>query len=292
MAAPHVGADSAAPGRGRRYSSTVHVFEPSTAELPALRPYLRDLVARRQFIAEKARADIRGPRATTAVGELWALLDPFFLAAIYLFVFTIIRGRVETQYVTMIIFNVFLFNYTRIAISDGGRSVTRSAGLVLNSTFPRALLPITTVYKGLLETMPALGVYALLHVVLGAPIGQGVFLLPLLFLIQTAMNFGLALLLAPAVVIVRDMANLLTYILRLLTFMTPIIWPVDALEPGLRLVLSWNPLFALFASYQTIIVGEMPSAGLVIQSIFWAIVLLIIGSTVFLRHERSFALHL
>jgi ABC-type polysaccharide/polyol phosphate export permease len=113
-----------------------------------------------------------------------------------------------------------------------------------------------------------------------------------LFLVQTVMNLGLALLLAPAVVIVRDKANLLTYILRLLTFMTPIIWPVDALEAGLRLLLSWNPLFALFACYQTIVVGQMPNAGLVIQSSFWAVATLIIGTTVFLRHERSFALHL
>lgn len=277
----------------RRYSDLVQVFEPNSLALPPLRPYLRELVARRPFIRELAGAEVRGQRSSTILGELWSLVDPLFQAAIYMFLFIVIRGGkgTTTADVTTIIASVFLFNFTRIAIADGGRAVQRHKGLVLNAVFPRALLPIAEVYKGFLSTLPAFAVYAVIHLIARAPITQAVLVLPLLLLIQTVANLGLALLFSTATAYFKDVSNLLNYLLRLLTFATPVVYPVATLSPGLVTLLSWNPLFALFSAFQSVIIGEMPSASLFIQSIFWAGVLLVSGVWVFLRHERSFALH-
>jgi ABC-type polysaccharide/polyol phosphate export permease len=279
----------------RRYSDVVHVFEPNSLDLPSLPEYVSELVARRTFIIELAEAEIRGQRSSTFLGELWALADPVFQAAIYMFLYTVIRGPSagsSTQYVTTIVGSVFLFNYTRIAISDGGRSILRHKGLVLNSIFPRALLTISDVYKGFLLTMPALAVYLTLHLAVRAPITQAVLLLPLLLFIQTVMNLGLALLFSTATVYFKDMSNFLNYIVRLLTFATPVVYPVAMLSPSIKRLLSWNPLFPLFSAYQAIITGHMPAPWLIFQSVVWAIVLIVSGVWVFLRYERSFALHI
>jgi ABC-2 type transport system permease protein len=115
---------------------------------------------------------------------------------------------------------------------------------------------------------------------------------PFLLLIQTVMNLGAALLLSTATVLFKDMSNMLNYIVRLLTFATPVVYPVATLSPSMRRVLSWNPLFALFSAFQAIITGQMPSAGLIFQSVAWAILLFSAGAWAFLRHERSFALHI
>ena len=87
------------------------------------------------------------------------------------------------------------------------------------------------------------------------------------------------------------MSNLLSYILRVLTFATPVIYPVSTLSPSIAAVLAWNPLFALFSAYQAVITGQIPSASLIFQSVAWALLLFVSGVWVFLRHERSFALH-
>lgn len=270
----------------------VQIFEPNTAELPDLRHYFHELIIRRTFIVELAKAEVRGPRSSTVMGELWALLDPIFQASIYWFMYVVIRGGASTGFLSVLVFGFFMFNYTRIAISDGGRAILKGTGLMLNSTFPRALLPISAVYQGILATVPAIAVYVVIHLLLGAPIGPGITVLPLLFLLQTTMNVGLALLLSTATVFIKDMSNLLNYIVRILTFMTPVIYPVSQLTPQLRAVLSWNPLFPLFASYQSVVTGQMPSVGLVFQAFVWSIVFLLVGASVFLRHERSLALHL
>jgi ABC-type polysaccharide/polyol phosphate export permease len=140
--------------------------------------------------------------------------------------------------------------------------------------------------------MPALGIYGLVHLALRAPIGAGIFMLPLLIAVQTVMNVGLGLLFATLTVLIRDMSNLINYIVRALTFLTPVVYPISALSPTLRQILSLNPLYPLFACYQAIVVGATPSGGMVFASIAWALVFLALGTWMFLRHERSFALHL
>jgi teichoic acid transport system permease protein len=278
----------------RRYSDVVQVFEPNSLALPPIDEYVVELADRREFISELARAEVRGQRSTTALGELWSLVDPIFQASIYLFLFLVIRGSAgrSMEFVTAIIGSVFFFNYTRISISDGGRSIVRSKGLVLNAIFPRAVLPIAEVYKGFLSTVPALLLYAVIHVVSGAPVTTAVLMLPLLLTLQTGLNLGMALLFSTATAFFADISNLMSYVLRVLMFATPVIYPVSVLSPTIQAVLKWNPYFALFSAYQAVITGYMPSAGMMLQATGWAIVIFGTGAWVFLRHERSFGLHI
>jgi teichoic acid transport system permease protein len=282
-------------GSRREYSDVVQVFEPSSFTLPKLSEYVPEVLARRLFISELANSEIKGSQSSTWLGELWALVDPVFQAIIYYFLFVLIRGGTgggnSTTYITVIISSVFLFNFTRIAIADGGRAILRHRGLVLNSVFPRALLPVSEVYKGLLETWPALIIYALIHLALGAPITAALLALPLLIVIQSVMNLGFALFFSTLTVFFKDMSNLLNYILRILTFSTPVVWPVATLPANVKQFLIWNPLFPLFSAYQGIITGTAPSAGQILASAVWAAVLVTVGTWVFLRYERTFALH-
>src|SRR4051794_3238938 len=154
----------------RPYTDVVHVFEPNSHTFPELGPYFEDLTARREFIRELATAEVRGQQSSTFFGELWSLIDPVFQAAIYVFLFTVIRGSnsgSNKSYIVVIIGSVFLFNFTRISIADGGRAILRHRGLVANAMFPRLLLPMAEVYKGFLETLPALAVYAIAHLAFG-----------------------------------------------------------------------------------------------------------------------------
>ena len=106
------------------------------------------------------------------------------------------------------------------------------------------------------------------------------------------MNVGIALLVSTFVVLVPDGTNVMTYVTRVLFFATPVVYPVSLLPAGAKLLIGWQPLFALFASYQAIFSGGVPSLCLVVQTALWAIALLVIGGNLFLRHEREFALHL
>jgi teichoic acid transport system permease protein len=271
----------------------VFVFEPHMVQMPALGPYVRDLWERRRFIRTLARAQIRGKNANTIMGQFWTILDPLFQAVIYWFLFAIVRGggeRSGASRMTLLIGGIFLFNLTRISLTDGAKSVVAGKGLMLNSTFPRALLPIVSVYKGLTTLPPSLVIYLLVHVGTGQPVGQGITLLPILLVLHTAMNLGAALLLATLNVYVRDTERLISYLVRILFFITPVLYPVSLLAPNIQKFLVWNPFFNLFAAYQEIMIGNMPTAGMVATTFVWAALFLATGARVFLSHERSFSL--
>jgi ABC-type polysaccharide/polyol phosphate export permease len=140
--------------------------------------------------------------------------------------------------------------------------------------------------------VPAVVVYVGFHIVLQAPTGPGLLLLPVLFAIQLVMMLGLALLVSTLVALFTDASNAIQYLTRIMLFTTPVIFPVDAIPPEIRDVLSWQPFFALFAAYQEVFGGDMPGPGLVLQAALWAIAFLVIGTRVFLRHERELAMRL
>jgi len=272
-----------------------YVFEPHAVKLPPLRPYLRELWDRRRFVKTLARTEIQGKRSSMAAGQLWAVLDPLFQAAIYFFLIQILRvgqgGRGSAYQMTLLISGIFLFTFTRISLNDGARSVIGGRGLLLNSSFPRALLPISAVYKGLLELAPAGVVYLVIHIAVGQPIGSGVAFLTTLLVLQTALNLGLALLFAALTVYMRDVTQLLGYLLRVLFFVTPVLYPVSVLPSGVRTAMTFNPLFPVFAAYQEVVAGGVPTTGQLVGSLFWAVVFLVIGGGLFISHERAFALH-
>ena len=213
------------------YSDVEYVFKPHDNSLPEAREYIQSVWDRRDFIREMASANVKQRGAGTVLGKAWGVIDPLFQAMIYWFLFNIIRGRGgETEWLLIVISGVFFWNLSSSGLNGGGRAIQRSKGLVLNSTFPLALLPISNLYKAFLDFLPTFGVYMLIHLVMGGPIGVGLTMLPFLFVLQMSMTVGLSLIFATLTVYIKDMTNLLDYVMRILFFMTPIIYPVAQLN--------------------------------------------------------------
>jgi len=278
----------------REYSDVEYVFEPHSSTMPNIREYIASLWERREFSKELAQSDLRAERSRTKLGNLWSVLDPLFMAAVYFFLYSVLRSSSEKQleFLPILIGGMFLFQLSMGALNEGGASIKRSKGLMLASTFPRALLPITTIYKLYRKFVFAGCVFAVIFILVGGQVGPGLFLLPLFFVLQMVMNIGIALLVSTYVTLVADGSNVIAYLARILFFATPVIYPAAILPPGAKVLIAWQPLFPLFSAYQAILGGGTPSFSLLLQTAFWAFSLLVLGAWVFLRRERDFTMHL
>ena len=278
------------------YSGVEHVFEPHSRLMPPLRQYLTEVWDRRAFAVALAKADLRGGRSRTVMGELWSLLDPIFQAALYYLLIMMIRGGSGDEgshRLIMLVSGIFLFGLTSKIIAKSARSISTNKGLIMNSTFPRLLLPLAEVHKAILDFIPVTLVYVAFHVAMGGEVGVGFLMLPLLFVIQLVLAFGIGLVFATLIVFVRDMSNLLDYIMRLFFFGSPILWEAASLPESILSVLRFNPLFALFASYQKVLaLGGVPPVGLLLEAIFWALLFVVMGLRLFVSNERGFALRI
>lgn len=268
------------------------IYEPHVRFVPPLGPYFRDLWERRAFAVALAKSKVKGARSNTVLGGLWALIDPLFMVCLYYFLFSVLRGGSRPEsFIPIIVSGILHFQVSAGALSDGGNSVSASSGLMLNSTFPRMLLPVSAVYGGLLKFLPSIPIIFGAAVLLDAVISLKLLWWFVLFPLQVLIGLGLALAISTAVVFFSDIKNVLSYVTRIMLFTSPVIYPIDLLDQVPELlgeILKWMPFFGIFANYQHIIAGESPDFTLMSIAAGWAIGGTIVGGWLFLRYEREF----
>lgn len=277
-------------------SRTATVYEPTVTGLPELRPYIAALVERRRFMWHLARTDLKAEHYDTAIGQLWVILDPLLTAAVYFLFRSVIKpsGNAANRNAILshLVWAVFFFTYTSNAISSGAKSVLQGRQLILNASFPRAALPMVAILKSLLDFVPTLVVYFVLHAILRQPFGLSLLVLPLLIALQTVFNMGLGLLLAPLMVFYRDTGGFLPYVTRLWLYVTPALYTIAEIPKALLAFLRWNPLYPLFGALEQVFKGHFPSTGYVLGAAAWAFGTFFVGAVVFLARERDFAVRL
>jgi teichoic acid transport system permease protein len=272
------------------------VYESTATGLPSLRPYLADLWGRRRFIWHLARTDLKGEHYDSAIGQLWVILDPLLMAAVYFLLRTVVRpagsGAERGAIIAHLVWAIFFFTFVGNSLTSGARSILSGRNLILNASFPRAVLPLVAIVKSVFDFVPTLLVYFAFHAVLGQPFGLSLVLLPVIIVILTLMNLGLALLFAPLMVFFRDTSGFLPYITRIWLYITPALYFISEIPPKLLAYLQWNPLFPSFAALEQIFDGRFPSNGYLLGALAWAVGCFLLGAIVFLARERDFAVRL
>ncbi len=285
-----------APSRLRQASATlpVQVFTPQRLRLPAPRAYLSDLWARRRFALELARTELRARHTNTVLGQLWLVLNPLLLVAVYYFLVNILRaGTRGPDFLAHLTACLFAFHLVTTAVRASSKSVTSSGKLILNTAFPRSLLPLSSVIAALVRFLPTIPVYAVFHVALGLPIGPHVlWAVPLLAEI-VVFTLGVGLFVAALQVYVRDLTNFLPYVLRVWLYASPILYYAHEVPARIADLLVFNPLFPILAAWsQAVVEGRAPDSAHLLQGLAWAVGALLVGGLFFVSREREFAVRL
>lgn len=272
------------------------VYVPTRTGLPHLRRYVSDMWERRPLIWNLARTDLKSQHYNTVFGQVWLILDPLLLAAVYLLVRTIIRpiGSADQRsfLIAHLVMGVLFFHFTNNTLVSGAKSITGNKALIMNSSLPRAIFPLVSIIEGFLKFLPTLVVYFGFHAFLGQPFGRALAFLPLLIALQTIFNLGCALFFAPLTVFFRDTTAFLPYITKLWLFSSPILYTVSEIPEHLRWLLQWNPLYPLLGALEQVFQAQTPSAGYVLATAGWALGAFVFGAVLFLARERDFAARL
>ena len=173
MTAPVTDPNAAAePEQTDEFNAVRHVYEPHSIGLPPLRPYVRELWRRREFAFELARTSLRAQHFDTAVGQLWLVLNPLLLACVYFLLVDIIGARTGgISFFAHLMATLFVFHFVTDAIRQAVRSVTGGGRLILNTAFPRILLPAPSVIVAFKRFLPTIVVFIPAAIVASLPFG-------------------------------------------------------------------------------------------------------------------------
>src|SRR5919107_1428128 len=154
------------------YTGNYHVYEPFTAGLPPMRPYLRELWRRRQFALQLSKTKLRAKHYDTALGQLWMLITPLLMACVYFLLVMVIRGGSRgADFFAHLVAALFLFHLFSQSVQQGANSIVGGGKLILNTAFPRVLLPASSVVWAFRRFLPTIPLAAAIHLIIGVPVG-------------------------------------------------------------------------------------------------------------------------
>lgn len=223
------------------------------------------------------RRDLRVRYARSALGYVWTLIDPLAMALVYSFVFGVIYASKpapgtpaaerfkNTDGVPIVLFLVaglLAWNWFNNVINETARALYAERLLVRSTNLPRELWVIRVVIsKGIehLLSLPILVGFMLFYWARGEiSLNWGiVWWIPAL-VIEFILLVGMGLVMAPVTALVDDFIRIVRIILRMLFYLTPIVYSLSLVDkklggkiPGIRFFMELNPLTGIIDMYRT-----------------------------------------
>ena len=217
----------------------------------------------RGLLATLTSRELKARYRGSALGFLWSLANPLLLLAVYTFVFSIVfqpRVAGADPYALFVVSGLFPWIWLSTSVLEGSMSLIANGGLIRKAVFPAELLPMVTVLSNLVHLLLAMPVVlvAMLASWLLTDHGAGglsAVLLPAVILLHLPMISGLALGFAALTVHFKDVRDLLANLLTLLFFLTPVLYPLEAIQ-DLRPVwwlVRLNPFTPFTLAYQEVL---------------------------------------
>jgi teichoic acid transport system permease protein len=230
----------------------------------------------------------------TTFGQLWLILNPILLGFVYFLLVDILHHHKNADhFFAHLLSGLFLYYFIQQSLNQSVKSVVTGGKLILNSAFPRALLPMASVRTAFFRFLPTLLIYIPIHIVTQRPVGWWLlWTIPIVgILVLTAS--GLSMILAAGQVYFRDLDNLLPYVLRIWLYITPILYYFSEVPDRYQWIVKANPIGLLFVAWSDVITeGKAPPLGYIAVSLAWGVGLFIVGGLFFLSREREFAVRI
>lgn len=227
---------------------------------------------------------------------LWWIARPLALGGVMYFALGRIAKLGIDNYPVFLLSALFPWFWFATSIQQGATSFSGNGGLLKKVNFPRMVLPLSAVLINTVQFVLTLPVLMLFMVIAAQGSEQidgfhATWLLgiPILLVIQLALHIGLCTFLASANVFSRDLSPLLEVVMRLLFYMSPIIYSMEIVPDQYRPILMLNPIAPLLEAWrQLFMAGTLPDSD-IWPAIVFAGVALVLGLGLYRMTQRYFA---
>lgn len=243
-------------------------INPHAAQPTSLLALAKSLWRNRQLIVQMTKREVVGRYKGSAMGLVWSLFNPLFMLVIYTFVFSeIFKSRwggvggddSKTQFAVVLFVGM-------IVLSLFSEVVNRAPGLILSNVnyvkkvvFPLEILPVVSTGAALFHSLISLGVLLAAFVIFNGYLYWTVVLIPVILIPLVIVTLGLAWMLASLGVFLRDVSQTIVIFTTVLTFISPVFYPVTAVPEEFRPWLMANPLtFIIEQAREVLIWGHLP----------------------------------
>ena len=219
---------------------------------------LRQLFRYRALVQSLVARDLKARYRGSVLGFFWSFVNPLLLLLIYTFVFTVVmpgaRGAGLEPFALFMFCGILPWAWFSSALLESSNVLIAGGNLIRKVLFPAEVLPIVTVFAGMVHFFFGLPILAAFFLYYRVPVlGTDLLWLPVVILAQLLLTLGLALFLSALTVHFRDIRDLLANVLTLWFFATPIVYPLSQAPPAVRRLLNLNPFTHIAVAYQQVL---------------------------------------
>ena len=236
--------------------------------------------------------DIKVRYKQTVLGALWAIIQPVATTAIFTVFFGRLGGlskQVNGSYSLFVFVGLSLWTFYANAVSLAANSLVGSSHLISKVYFPRLLIPIASILTGLVDFVIAFGFLLVLMVFYRVPLSPQILATPIFVAGAMAVAAGAGTLFSALVVSYRDFRYVITFVVQLWLFATPVLYTLDSVPANWRLLYGLNPMVGMIVGFRTAVLGGVWPSQLIVTGFVAASILLIVALRYFTTVERRFA---
>lgn len=228
------------------------------------------------------------------LGLFWNFANPFIQCMTYWFLFGLVFQRKDVQgiaYLPWMLAGMGVWFFMSPCITQGCNAVFSKSGVISKMKFPVSILPATVIMQELFNHLCFMVI--VLMIVVGYGYYPSLYWFEIFYYVFAAVMFGICLSLTTSVLnmLARDVRKFILAIMRLLLYLTPILWDIKTLPAQLQFVMKCNPIYYIVVGYRDIFFYHRGIFFYWKQMLlFWAVtlILLIIGSNIMYKFKTKF----
>lgn len=235
------------------------------------------------------------------LGMAWELINPLIQVAIYWFVFGFgIRQRaaielkqgLEVPFLQWMLVGIIIWFFFYQSTIQASKSIYSRLRMLSKMNFPMSVIPNFIIFSRFYVHLAMIMFTIIILVITGYPVNLYYIQIPYFILAAFAFTYSLALITSTLSTIVRDVHMFLAATLRMLLYLSPILWTISSLPDAIEVVLKVNPLHYLIEGYRA---GFFGLGWYFIENwqytlYFWVLttILFFIGSSLHVKFRRHF----
>jgi len=270
-------------------SATVEPGFELSGERSKIGPFLKDLWRSRGLLQMLAKKEFIGRFRRASLGVLWAIGLPLAQAAVIGAILSLFT-RFDTKplsYAVFVFAGMLPWTFFSGVLAFSTTSIVDGSDLATRVYFPRAVLPLVSLWAGFRGFVPAVGVLIGLAAVFDAPLGIDLLLLIPAMALMIALTAGFSLLFAVLHVYFRDMKFIVQAVTLPWFWASGVIFPLVAIRPSIRSWLELNPAVGMIELFRAGLGAPAPGwERPVLISFVWVVGLLVAALPLYRRYDR------
>lgn len=226
-------------------------------------------------------------------------MTPIVLLSVYTFVFSFVlktrwagaaNADAHGTYAVMCFSGLVVYNAFMECLSRSPGLVTNNINYVKKVVFPLEILCLVSFGSALFHFFIGLAVLLVFLIAFGFGIPHTAWAFCLVLPLLGLWSIGIGWVLSSLGVFLRDLGQIVTLIMSILMFATPIFYSIDSLPERYRFLMELNPLsFMIEVLRDVLILGRYPDAYAYLRHLAEAALLSLFGLWWFQRTREGFA---